>query len=411
MTSASAPTASPALHRQPHFTVLLALMVALAPLSMDAFLPAIPAMAAELGVDHSRLGLTITFFLAGYAFGQLSGGPLSDSLGRRPIALGGIVLFLIASLGCAMTHSLEWLMVFRVLQGIATGMTGGVSRTVVRDVATGKDAARLMTNVMMVLMAAPLVAPSLGALILALSTWQMVFIGLAVYGVIAGVAIRQWLPETLPASERSPLSLRGALASYRTVLTTRGVPGHLMLLLCGPGIMFTFLTNASYLYQGVLGLNSGEFALAFGANVGAMLIGNRLNHFGLKHLRTRKLVQVALCIQGIGITWLISLVITDNVQVATLIPGILFVLGAGGMITPNVMADYQSLFARGHGAANAISGTVLYLGGGLYGALASLWLSGDDMLAVPLVMLGAWAIGGFGFWVTRHTAPSEQSSD
>ncbi|MFP3367085.1 MFS transporter, partial [Pseudoalteromonas sp. SIMBA_148] len=84
---------------------------------------------------------------AGYAFGQLSGGPLSDSLGRRPIALGGIVLFLIASLGCAMTHSLEWLMVFRVLQGIATGMTGGVSRTVVRDVATGKDAARLMTNV------------------------------------------------------------------------------------------------------------------------------------------------------------------------------------------------------------------------------------------------------------------------
>ena len=108
-----------------------------------------------------------------------------------------------------------------------------------------------------------------------------------------------------------------------------------------------------------LGLNSGEFALAFGANVGAMLIGNRLNHFGLKHLRTRKLVQVALCMQGIGITWLISLVITDNVQVATLIPGILFVLGAGGMITPNVMADYQSLFARGHGAANAISGTVL----------------------------------------------------
>lgn len=183
-----------------------------------------------------------------------------------------------------------------------------------------------------------------------------------------------------------------------------------MLILCGPGIMFTFITNASYLYQGLLGMTPPQFALAFGANVVAMFVGNRLNHVGLKHLRMRTLVKLALGVQLTGICWLLGLGLSGMISAATMIPGMLVVLGAGAMITPNVMADYQSLFARGHGVANAISGTTLFLGGGLYGAIASLWLNGTDMLPVPLVMLTACLIGSIGFWITRHTAPSNQPS-
>ncbi|AOM00200.1 hypothetical protein BFX80_01270 [Cobetia marina] len=407
MTQASSPTT--VLHHHPaRFTLMLALMVALAPLATDAYLPAMPSMAGDFGVDEHRIGLTITMFFFGYAMGQLGGGPLSDSLGRRPVALSGFVLFLVAGLGCALTRDFHWLLVWRVLQGIATGMTGGVSRTVVRDVATGKDAARLMTNVTMVLMTAPLIAPSLGALVISLSHWTTIFFTLGVYGLIVGLIIHRWLPETHPASERTPFRPRNVLRSYGDVLTTRGVPGHLMLILCGPGIMFTFITNASYLYQGLLGMTPPQFALAFGANVVAMFVGNRLNHLGLKHLRTRTLVKLALSVQLTGITWLLGLGLTGTISAATLIPGMLVVLGAGAMITPNVMADYQSLFTRGHGVANAISGTALFLGGGLYGAIASLWLNGSNMLPVPLVMLAACLVGGIGFWVTRHTAPSNQ---
>lgn len=410
MTSASTHTSTPALHQQARFTLMLGLMVALAPLGTDAYLPAMPEMASSFGVDDHQIGLTITAFFFGYAMGQLGGGPLSDSLGRRPVALSGFVLFLIAGLGCALTQDFHWLLGLRVLQGIATGMTGGVSRTVVRDVATGKDAARLMTNVTMVLMTAPLIAPSLGALVISLSDWTTVFYALAVYGLLVGLTIYRWLPETHPASERTPFRPRNVLRSYREVLTTRGVPGHLILILCGPGIMFTFITNASYLYQGLLNMTPTQFALAFSANVVAMFVGNRLNHAGLKHLRTRTLVKMALGVQLTGICVLLGLALTDSITASTLIPGMLVVLGAGAMITPNIMADYQSLFRRGHGVANAISGTVLFMGGGLYGAFASLWLNGDNMLPVPLVMLAACLLGCFGFWITRHTAPSNQTA-
>src|SRR6516162_10846107 len=168
------------------FVVVIAAIMALNPLAMDMMLPALPSIGASLGIDvPNHLQMVLSAFLIGFGAGQFIIGPLSDSFGRRPVLLGGMVLYAVASLLAIAAPSFETLLLARALQGLGTSATRVIATSVVRDCYAGRRMASVMSLAMMVFIAVPVVAPSLGQAVLLLGQWRGIFIALMLYGVVA----------------------------------------------------------------------------------------------------------------------------------------------------------------------------------------------------------------------------------
>ena len=184
-------------------TVLLASLSMISPLSIDTFLPSFPAIAAEFDLTSWEVQQIITAYLLPFACFSLVHGPLSDALGRRRVVLGGLVVYTVGSIGCLLAPSFAWLLVFRVMQGMAAGLGPTVARAVVRDVFEGANAQRLMSSMMLLFAVAPAVAPILGGWLHVVAGWRSVFGVLAVLGGVLIIVSWLKLPETHPASQRA----------------------------------------------------------------------------------------------------------------------------------------------------------------------------------------------------------------
>lgn len=196
--------------------LVLASLTALAPFAIDTYLPAFHVMAETLGGTSYELQQSLTFYLLPYALMTLWHGAISDAIGRLPAIRWGLLVFALASLGCALAPNVETLWFFRVLQGISGGAGNVVARAMVRDLFEGVAAQRVMAQVQMIFGLAPAIAPIIGGWLLGIH-WQAIFLFLCVYAVLALLAAFRYLPETVPADRRSALSPRGVLAGYRSI--------------------------------------------------------------------------------------------------------------------------------------------------------------------------------------------------
>src|ERR1700754_991979 len=251
--------------------VVLGVMVALGPLTIDMYLPALPRIADELSVSSSVVQLTLTGTLAGLALGQLIVGPLSDSLGRRRPLMAGIVLHMVASVLCMLAPNLVVLGLARVLQGVGAAAAMVVAIAVVGDLFADSAAATVLSRLMLVLGVAPIVAPSLGAAVLLRGSWHWVF---AVLVVLAGALLlvaALALPETLQSSHRRPMRVRSIAATYVEVL--RDVRFVVLVLVGALGMsgLFAYIAGAAFVLQGHYGLDQQAFALVFGAGAIALI--------------------------------------------------------------------------------------------------------------------------------------------
>ncbi|HHY61338.1 MAG TPA: multidrug effflux MFS transporter, partial [Clostridia bacterium] len=193
-------------------------LTAVAPLSMDMYLPALPEMAAHLSAGASFVQLSLTTFLLGLSLGQLFVGPLSDALGRRGPLLAGIAVYAVSSLLCALIPSIWALIMLRFIQGLAGSAGMVVARAVVRDLYAGTAMTRFFSHLMLVNGVAPIVAPVLGAQLMRFLPWQGIFATLALFGGALLLAVFLGLPETLPAARRSPVGLRHTLSTYQALV-------------------------------------------------------------------------------------------------------------------------------------------------------------------------------------------------
>src|SRR5258708_21886929 len=274
--------------------VVLGALVALGPLTIDMYLPALPKIADDLSVSWSVAQLTLTGTLAGLALGQLIVGPLSDSLGRRRPLMAGIVLHMLASLLCLFAPNIAVLGVARSLQGMGAAAAMVVAIAVVGDLYADSAAATVMSRLMLVLGVAPVVAPSLGAAVLLKASWHWVFAALVVLAAGLLLLAALALPETLPTSHRRPLKVRGIAATYVEVL--RDVRFHLLVLggALGMSGLFAYIAGASFVLQGHYGLDQQAFALVFGAGAVALIGATQLNVVLLRRLGPPPIVLGAL---------------------------------------------------------------------------------------------------------------------
>ncbi len=261
----------------PEFVVIIASIMALNPLAMDMMLPALPDIAQAFHITAAnRPQAVLSTFMIGFGVGQFVMGPLSDRFGRRPVLLGGMVLYVIASLLAMSAPSFETVLLARALQGLGTAATRVIATSVVRDCYAGRRMASVMSLTMMVFIAVPVIAPSFGQAVMLLTQWRGIFIVLTLYGVLALIWSALRLPETLPVSERKSLAWRAVLAAFRQTVTNRQTFGYALAAGAILGAMFAYVFSAQQVFTEVFRLGH-YFPLAFAAVAIGIAIAGFLN--------------------------------------------------------------------------------------------------------------------------------------
>jgi DHA1 family bicyclomycin/chloramphenicol resistance-like MFS transporter len=261
----------------PEFVVIIASIMALNPLAMDMMLPALPNIASAFHITvANRPQAVLSTFMIGFGVGQFVMGPLSDRFGRRPVLLGGMALYVIASLLAIAAPSFETLLLARALQGLGTAATRVIATSVVRDCYAGRRMASVMSLTMMVFIAVPVVAPSFGQAVMLLTQWRGIFIVLTLYGVLALIWSALRLPETLPVSERKSLALGEVLEASRQTVTNRQTFGYALAAGAVLGVLFAYVFSSQQVFTEIFKLGH-YFPLAFAAVAIGIAVAGFLN--------------------------------------------------------------------------------------------------------------------------------------
>ena len=273
--------------------LVLGALIALGPLTIDLYLPALPSIAAELGTTSAAAQLTLTGTLLGLGLGQLLVGPLSDAVGRRRPLVAGTGVHVLASLVCLVAPNIEILTAGRVLQGLGASAGAVVTLAVIRDLFVGKTAARMLSRLILVLSVSPILAPSLGGLLLRWTQWRGTFAVLAALGLAITVLAAWGLVESLPPQRRRPLELRATLGTYGRLLTDRTFVGLVLVAGLTMAGLFAFVAGSSFVFQQQFGLSRQAFGLLFSAGAIWLIGATQLNPKLLNRYEPHQIVLAA----------------------------------------------------------------------------------------------------------------------
>lgn len=370
--------------------LILGTIAAVGPFTTDMYLPAFPAVGADLGATPGAVqGTLVTYFLA-LALGQLAYGPLADRFGRRGPLLGGFAVYTLASIGCALAQDIGALSALRFLQALG-GCSGMViARAVVRDVAEGPENVRLMASLMLVMGVAPVIAPTIGGLMLDLTGWRGIFLVLALYGAVVIALIALALRETLPPSRRRRDSPVATLALFGALLRERHFLGHALAAALPISGMFAYIIGSPYVFMELFGTSPQLYGVIFGLNaagiVGMSQVISRLAHRGpperlLGRTSWVPVMAGAVVVLGalMGSFWVIA-------------AGLFGYVASIGAVVP--LAAAAAMARQGHaaGSASALIGVMQF---GLGGALGAVIGAVHDGTALPMAAaVAACGLGG-----------------
>lgn len=363
-------------------------LVAIGPLSIDMYLPAMPAMADEFGVSIVSLNNTLSVFLLGYALGQLFGGSFSDQVGRKRIGLIGLTLYIAAALAITWVNSVEQMLVLRAVQALGGGFSTVIAMASVRDTYPVEELGRRMATVMLVVLVAPLVAPAFGSFLLNWG-WKAIFVAKAAYASIMLALYAIAVPETHSGQWRH-LSVRSIFTQCYAVITRR-IDGRILpiryslaMALGVGGVLMTFVTNASFVYMEYFGVTAFQFPFVFGISVLGFM---SMNVFSMKRLTSSNagfFFRRGLLVQGVTAVALLALTLLGIVSLWTVVPAIAVMMAVLGLVGPAGSSRYLSFYTQLAGSASSVHTTLMFSLGGLLGGLTGLLYNGTlvPMLAV-----------------------------
>jgi DHA1 family bicyclomycin/chloramphenicol resistance-like MFS transporter len=380
------------------FVVMIAGLMALNALAIDVMLPGLQEIGAALRVpDENDRQAVLSAYLLAFGLGQLLVGSLSDRFGRRPVLLGGLALYIIAAIVCASAPSFAALLAGRALQGLASAAPRVVVTAVVRDCYSGRKMASVMSLAMMTFMTVPVLAPSIGQLVLMFASWRAIFVLLAAYGVIMALWAWRRLPETLPALSRRSASVRDIASAACNVVTTGqtlgyAVAGGLMF-----GANFGFVVSAQQVFTQVFGLGR-YFPLAFAAVAVTMSLSAFINSRLVGRLGMRTISRRAVAIfTGLAAT-LLALAVFGLLQLwafMLLIGGMMFLLG---MVFSNFNALAMEPQGSDAGTASSFIGSVTTVMAAVLGYLVGQAYDGTVIpLGTGYLTLGAATLATISF--------------
>jgi MFS transporter, DHA1 family, multidrug resistance protein len=348
--------------------LLLGALAACGPLSIDMYLPSLPALANAFSTTAAAAEITLTSFMCGFSLGMLLYGPLSDAYGRRPILLGGIVLYALASIGCALSFSIDSLVALRFLQALGAGSASVLARAIARDAHEATDAARVLSMLAIVTSIGQLLAPMIGGQLLLLGGWRAVFVVLTLFG--AGCAVTTYLrvPETWPREKRASSALSQSFAAYGRLLTDPVTWGHV---LCGGmafASMFAYITATPFVYIEYFHVKPQHYGFFFGLNIIGIIGWNVINARLVRRLGSLKLISIASFVSVVAALAVSLVCLTGWGGLWSIVVCLFFVVGVVGLLSANCTTDLMHRYPRNAGAAAAVFGAVQLA----LGAVASL---------------------------------------
>ncbi len=377
-------------------TLILGSLTALPALSMDMYLPSLPAVAGALHSPAATVQLTLTACLLGLAVGQLVVGPLSDRFGRRRPLLVGMGGYVLASAACAVAPTIGTLTVCRLAQGLAGSAGIVIARAVVRDLYDGLAMARFFSTLMLISGAAPILAPVLGGQILRVTDWRGVFLVLTGVGTLLVAVLLRKLPETLPAERRHRGGLPDALRTMRGLLADRVFTGYLLACSFSFAGLFAYVSASPFVMQEIYGASPQTFSLLFMANsIGLVSMGQVNGKILVGRVSLDKVMGFGLTVVLLSATGLLAMTsgVFGPVGLVPVAAGLFVLMSAMALIMPN--ANSQALMRTPHaaGSASALLGTSQFLVGAVASPLVGV---AGEHTAVPmaLVQVGAVLVAG-----------------
>ena len=366
------------------FTLVLAALIAIGPMTIDMYLPAFPAITTDLQTTAAAVQLTLTGTLLGLAVGQLLIGPWSDAYGRRLPLLAGLVSYIVASLLCALAPNIALLGAFRVLQGLSMAAASVVAMAVVRDLFSGDAFARMLSRLLVVMGVAPILAPSLGSALLNWTEWQGVFVALAVFGGVLIVAGRFGLAETLPPQRRRPARVGATLRTYAMLLRDRTFIALTLATGLTMSALFSYVAGAPFVLQEEFGLTEQQFGLMFGVGAVGLTGATQLNARLLRRYSARQLLLTGLITGTAAALGLLVVAATGVGGLFGLLVPLWLVLAGAGLAMPNAPALAMSRHGEAAGTAAALLGFVQFGVGAV--AAPMVGVLGSDRVAMAGVV-------------------------
>jgi DHA1 family bicyclomycin/chloramphenicol resistance-like MFS transporter len=371
------------------FTLMLGALAALPPLGIDMSLPALPSIASGLGTSAAAAGATLSIFLLGFAAAPLLFGPLSDHFGRRPVLLAGVAVFAAAGLFCWQTPSIGWLLGGRLIQGMGAGVGAAMPLAIIRDLFNDSAARTRLSTVTVVLSVAPLIAPSLGSIVIPFAGWRGVFLILGATSTLLCLLVGFGFAESLDTGRRQSLQPMQLLARYRRVLGHRESLGFSLINALSFACMFAFISGSPLVLIGGRGFSavafSAVFACAgFGTICGAFLNG-RLARFGIPSSR---ILAWGLSLGSVSTLVLLALSLTGHDGVGVLLPLLMVSNATYGLVGPNATHEALQPMPEAAGIASAVLRCIQMVAGAGASALVPALYNGHSSAAMTGVMAG-----------------------
>lgn len=385
--------------------VLLGGLAMFGPFSIDTIFPAFPAIGAQFGADKVAMQQTISVYLIAYAAMSIVHGPLSDAIGRRRVILGGLVVFAIASAGCALSEDLTTLLAFRALQGLSSGVGLIVGRAVIRDVLHGHDAQRLMSQVSMIFGVAPAVAPVIGGWILGWSHWPAIFWFLVVFAVVLLVATWRMLPETHLPEARLPLVPRRLLRDYVAIVMNPRFQRLAAASAFNFAALWLYIASAPAFVLDILGLSERQFGWFFVPMISGMVLGAFVSGRSAGRISGTRLVAIGFACSALAMVLNLGYNLwTDKPQIPwAVLPMTINAFGIA-LVFPIVTLAILDMYPRQRGSASSLQAFTSLVLNALIAGVLSPWISGHALWLVAVA--SGFLVVGWGMWRWEQRASS-----
>ncbi|MBN9527908.1 MAG: multidrug effflux MFS transporter [Alphaproteobacteria bacterium] len=375
--------------------IILGLLSAVGPFAIDMYIPALPTIAADLGATTAATQMTLTAFFLAFGICQIVYGPVSDMIGRKVPLYFGLAVFTAASVGCAAAPSVEWLVGFRLVQGIGAASVMVIPRAIIRDLHTGIEATRLMSLVMLVLSVSPILAPLGGSALIVPFGWRAVFVAVTVVAAVGLLLVATALPETRPPADRIRVSVGAVLGGFRQLLVDGRFLGLTFIGGLGMSSFFAFLASSSFVYIDHFGLTPTQYSLTFSMNAIGFIGASQATAWLGSRFGMGRVVLSACALYAVfsSLLLVVTLAGVDRLDVLIVL---LFVAFAWlGLVIPATMVLALEDHGPIAGMASALGGTLQMVTGGVMILVVSLFFDGTArpmVAAIALCALGALAL-------------------